>query len=159
MKPGKSGPVDYERLRQLRSRGMPNAEIASVLGCSIRTVDGAAKKLGEGRRPPGPRKSVPPLQLFAAWGRSELTKSEVARELGISDKKLDQLARFHKLPPRAYVSRNCTQTESAPDDFGDPEPLETLDLCPWVQKRIEELRLKERHFQEKIRQEWEPILS
>jgi hypothetical protein len=57
------------------------------------------------------------------------------------------------------VSRNCTQTESAPDDFGDPEPLETLDLCPWVQKRIEELRLKERHFQEKIRQEWEPILS
>ena len=155
----KSGPVDYERLRLLRSQGMPNAEIAKALGCSIRTVDGAAKKLGEGRRPPGPKRSVAPLKLFAVWAKPDLTKSEVARELGISDKKLDSLARQHKLPPRPYVSRNCTQTESAPDDFGDPDPLDTLELCPWVAKRIEELRLKERHLEEKRRQEWEPAFS
>jgi hypothetical protein len=155
----KSGPVDYERLLLLRGLGWKNTAIATALGCSLRTVDGATKKLGEGRRPPGPRKVVPALQLFAAWARADLTRSEVARELGVSDKQLDRLAKLHKLPPRPPTLRNTRQVESAPDDFGEPEPPETLDLCPWVRKRIAELRLKERHIDEKIRQEWEPAFS
>jgi len=155
----RSGPVDYDRLRELRERGWKNSAIAAELGCSVRTVDGAAKRLGDGKRPPGPRKTVPVFQLWSVWGQHELTKAEVARELGISEKKLAALEKIHKLPPRQPAHRNTQQTESAPDDFGEPEPLETLEFCPWVQKRIAELRLKEKHLEEKRRQEWEPALS
>jgi AraC-like DNA-binding protein len=155
----KTRPVDYERLQVLRNEGLTNAAIAAELGCSIRTVDGATKKLGEGRKPPGPRKSVPVLQLFAVWGNFALTKNEVARELGLTDKQLARLQRLHRLPERPQAYRPPVRLESAPDDFGEPEPHETLDLCPWVQKRIEELRLKERHMQEKRLQLWEPALS
>ena len=155
----RSGPVDYQRLQEMRSQGVPNTEIARILGCSVRTVDGASKRLGDGYRPPGPRKAVPVPQLFALWASSELTKSEVARKLGVTDKQLARLEKFHKLPARPPTYRAAECIQSAPDDFGDPEPPETLDLCPWVAQRIAELRIKEQHLEEKRRQLWEPALS
>ena len=78
-------------------------------------------------------------KLHAAWANSQWTKADVARALGVTDKRLAVLADRHKLPPRPATLKN--QYEACPDDFGEPEAEETLELSPWVQARIRELNL------------------
>lgn len=82
---------------------------------------------------------VPTPKLYAAWADSRLTFTEVARKLGITDKQLYLLVRKHGLPKRPAVARN--EMGGCPDDWGEPEPMETLDLSPWVQSRIRELNI------------------
>jgi hypothetical protein len=83
--------------------------------------------------------AVPVKNLFAAWADQRLTTIEVARKLGITDKQLYLLAKKHALPKRAAVVRH--EIGGCPDDWGEPEPMETLELSPWVLSRIRELKI------------------
>jgi hypothetical protein len=94
-------------------------------------------------RPPKARRrkaevSVP--ALFAAWSDNSLTFTEVARKLGLTDKRLYAMARLYALPRRPSMYRN-SGSDDAPDAWGEPEAEETCDLSPWVQARIRELNL------------------
>lgn len=82
---------------------------------------------------------VPVPALYAAWADERLTFTEVARKLGITDKQLYLLVRKHALPKRENKFR--APLGGCPDDWGEPEPMETLELSPWVQERIQELKL------------------
>lgn len=82
---------------------------------------------------------VPVKNLFAAWADERLTITEVARKLGITDKQLYLLAKKHALPKRGAVVRY--EVGGCPDDWGEPEPMETLELSPWVLSRIRELKI------------------
>lgn len=89
-------------------------------------------------------------ELFEAWNDADLTVCEVARAIGVTDRTLHSLAREHQLPPRPVVDwRVRDERDLPPDAFGEPECSESLDLCPWVKRRIAELRLYERHLAEK----------
>jgi len=92
-------------------------------------------------RTPRRRKAVevPTIRLFEVWADTTLTRTDVARKLGLTDKQLNRLADLHKLPAREAV--NKFTYEACPDDFGEPEAEETLELSPWVQARIRELNL------------------
>ena len=46
-----------------------------------------------------------------------------------------------------------------PDLWGEPEAGDSLDLCPWVQARIAELRLHEKHLEDKSRQDWSTLVQ
>lgn len=95
-------------------------------------------------------------QLFDAWSSEDLTLCEVARTLGVTDETLKGLAREHQLPARPEVPRHTRLVEAGgpPDLWGEVEAGDSLDLCPWVQARIAELRLHERHLEDKSKQDW-----
>jgi hypothetical protein len=78
-------------------------------------------------------------KLYAAWANPAWTKTDIARELGISDKRLLVLANRHKLPPRPKAVR--WESEASPDEVAGQGHDETLDLSPWVQARIRELNI------------------
>jgi hypothetical protein len=82
------------------------------------------------------RASVPVADLFRLWADPSLTRMEVARELGVTYRKLTTLASRHHLPKRDVVA---VQDGGRPDDWGEPEADDSLDLSPWVQGRIREL--------------------
>lgn len=89
-------------------------------------------------------------ELFEAWNDADLTVCEVARAIGVTDRTLHSLAREHQLPPRPEVDwRLRDDAGGPPDQWGEPEGGDSLDLCPWVQSRIAELKLHERHLAEK----------
>lgn len=76
--------------------------------------------------------------LFRLWQDHSKTTAEVARDLGVSDRHLRRVAIERALPERPYCWRAPTATaEEIEDDDGD----ETLELSPWVQSRIKELKL------------------
>jgi hypothetical protein len=64
--------------------------------------------------------------------------AEVVRDLGISECRLRHVARQRALPERPYCWRPPSATKSEAEDDGEPE---TLELSPWVQSRIKELKL------------------
>jgi hypothetical protein len=90
-------------------------------------------------RPPRSRRkvTVAVADLWRVWCDNSLTRAEVARELGVTYTQLTRLADRHKLPKRECATRY--EIGGAPDDWGEPEPDESLDLSPWVQGRIREL--------------------
>lgn len=89
-------------------------------------------------------------ELFAAWGNADLTVCEASRSIGVTEQTLRVLARQHQLPPRPEVDWRLRDDRNGPPDlWGEPEPSESLDLCPWVKARIEELRLHERHLEDR----------
>jgi hypothetical protein len=79
---------------------------------------------------------VPPL--FKLWNDHSRTTSEVARDLGVSDRHLRRVARERALPERPYCWRACSATA---EEIEDDDGTETLELSPWVQSRIKELKL------------------
>jgi hypothetical protein len=84
------------------------------------------------------RASVPVADLFRLWANPSLTRMEVARELGVTYRKLTTLASRHHLPKRDVVAVQDDEG-GRPDDWGEPEADDSLDLSPWVQGRIREL--------------------
>jgi len=83
------------------------------------------------------RASVSVADLFRLWSNPSLTRMEVARELGVTYRKLTTLASRHHLPKREAVLQD--DEGGRPDDWGEPEADDSLDLSPWVQGRIREL--------------------
>lgn len=76
--------------------------------------------------------------LFRLWNDRSRTMAEVARGLGISEGRLRHVARQRALPDRPYCWRPPTVAKA--DDADDGEP-ETLELSPWVQRQVMELKL------------------
>ena len=76
--------------------------------------------------------------LFRLWNDHTLTKSDVARDLSVSDKHLMRVARAQALPERPHCWRRSSETSEEIEDDGGGE---TLELSPWVQGRIKELKL------------------
>jgi transcriptional regulator with XRE-family HTH domain len=76
--------------------------------------------------------------LFRLWNDHNLTMTEVARDLGVSDRHLRRVASDRSLPDRPY----CWRAYSASDEELDGEDGgDTLALSPYVQRRIRELKL------------------
>ena len=69
--------------------------------------------------------------LFRLWNDASKGMTEVARDLGVSDRHLRRVARERALPERAYCYRPPATRE--PQDDGN---VETLELSPYVQERI-----------------------
>jgi hypothetical protein len=76
--------------------------------------------------------------LFRLWNDHSLTVSEVARDLGVSDRHVRRLARDRALPERPYCWRHSSATA---EELEDEDGAETLELSPYVKRRIELLKL------------------
>lgn len=76
--------------------------------------------------------------LFRLWNDRSRTMAEVARDLGISECRLRHVARQRALPERPYCWRPPSVPKAEAADDGEPE---TLELSPWVQQQIRELKL------------------
>ena len=119
--------VDYVELTRLRNLGMPYAEIATLLGCCVSSVERATARLDLERRQRGPRRDIDIPVLHSLWA-TELELPEIAVRLGCSVSTLYMLRDRHKLPlrPRMRVSV-----------LTDPTPQE-------IEERARECR--ERHY-------------
>ena len=79
-------------------------------------------------------------KLFRLWNDSDYTRSEIARELGLTDKQLQSSASRHGLGPRGACHRAFSMEDAeSPED--DAASAESLAFSPWVAARIKELRL------------------
>lgn len=77
--------------------------------------------------------------LFQLWNDHTLRPEEVARRLGISMSMLRRAAAHHHLPSRpAWRDRSENYAPSEGEDLASGESLR---LSPWVQARINELRI------------------
>lgn len=77
--------------------------------------------------------------LFALWADDEMTRTEIARALSVSDKKLTEVAQAHGLANRGPRHRCDVNDETTPEE--DAASGESLALSPWVQARIKELHI------------------
>jgi len=107
--------VDYVELARLRNLGMPYAEIATVLGCCLSSVDRATAKLDLDRRQRGPRRDIDIPVLHSMWA-SDLEVPEIAVRLGCSVSTLYMLRDRHKLPPRPRI-RVSVMTDPTPHEI------------------------------------------
>lgn len=55
--------------------------------------------------------------LFKLWADKGLTKTEIARQLGITERGLDVLAKRHKLPSRGRKHRAFSITDPTPEEI------------------------------------------
>jgi transposase-like protein len=147
--------VDWAEVRLLLETGMANAEVARTLGCAASTIDRAAKKLGLPRRRgrPGPKRFIDKPLFFKLWHDPEMTRSDIARAVGVSASTVDKFARENHLGKRAFPAKK-TRPEFAPDNWSEPPAPDSLALCSWVQERIATLQIKERHFAERRAEVW-----
>ena len=83
------------------------------------------------------RTTVDVPKLFALWHDKSLTRTEVARAVGLTDKQLCSVAARHALGRRGPTPRNESFVEGEPLD----DESESLAFSPWVAARIKELRL------------------
>ena len=63
------------------------------------------------------RVKVDVARLFALWNDESLTRSEVARELGVTAGQLTRLAGRHGLAPRARQHRAFSRADPTPDEI------------------------------------------
>lgn len=66
-------------------------------------------------------------KLFAMWNDEALTRTEIARGLGLTDKQLDAMASRYGLGPRGQRYR--------PPASSDPTPEEILERAAWCRAR------------------------
>lgn len=78
-------------------------------------------------------------RLFALWHDKQLTRAEVARGLGISDKTLCAMADRYGLTDRAPTYRCDSAIDVSPED--EAASADSLAFSPYVAARIKELRL------------------
>lgn len=79
-------------------------------------------------------------ELFRLWNDANYTRAEIARQLGLTDKQLQSSATRYGLGARGCCHRTFTM-EDAESPEEDAASSESLALSPWVQRRIDELRL------------------
>ena len=107
--------VDYAELTRLRNLGMPYAEIATLLGCCVSSVERATARLQLERRQRGPRRDIDVPVLHSLWA-SELELAGIAVRLGCSVSTLYMLRDRHKLPPRPRM-RVSVLTDPTPQEI------------------------------------------
>lgn len=120
---------------RLRNAGFTEREIADDLVCSVTTVQ---KVLRDAGMTGGCGSvTVERQRLLELWD-SDKTLNQIGAELECSPQTVLRLVRRHQLPPRpAFVVEHNEAV--SPDD--DAASADSLRLSPWVQARIEELRL------------------
>lgn len=83
------------------------------------------------------RNAVDVPRLFELWNDREMTRTEIARTIGLTDKQLGVVAARHGLQNRGPRPRNDPAIEASPEE--DAASGDSLALSPWVQARIKEL--------------------
>lgn len=128
--------ITYDEIRLLRKAGVCDAIIAKRAGCSTRTIRRVAAEISA---PAVRRFAVSRDWLIDLWN-SDKTLTQIAREIGCSTQTVLRLGKEHELPLRSKMHK------SAPlhvfDANEEAASAESLRLSPWVQARIEELRLR-----------------
>lgn len=79
-------------------------------------------------------------KLFRLWNDSDYTRVEIARELGLRERQLQDVAARYGLGPRGACHRAFSM-EDAESPEEDAASGQSLALSPWVAARIKELRL------------------
>ena len=75
-------------------------------------------------------------RLRELWENEDWTQADIARDLGLTRRQLEDAVKRHGLGPRGRCHRAFSM------DGGDDEPAtESLSLSPWVAERIRELRI------------------
>jgi DNA-binding CsgD family transcriptional regulator len=119
----------------LRSEGLTASQIAERLGCSEDSVHRATRKFGLERRSSGKRPKLSPAQIHRLWVELVPTQ-EIADRAGISIGTMYAHAKSMKLPKRPKVEKDRKTVDPSPDEI---ERLKAM--------------LKERHIQERIRED------
>jgi DNA-binding CsgD family transcriptional regulator len=127
--------IDYDAMLALRSDGLTASQIAERLGCSEDSVHRATRKFGLERRSSGKRPKLSPAQIHRLWVELVPTQ-EIADRAGISIGTMYAHAKSMKLPKRPKVEKDRKTVDPSPDEI---ERLKAM--------------LKERHIQERIRED------
>ena len=78
-------------------------------------------------------------RLFALWNDPDYTRSEITRELQLTEKQLQTAARRYGLQRREQCYRSCSMHDEAASQEENEASADSLRLSPWVQARIHEL--------------------
>lgn len=65
------------------------------------------------------KNKVDPLILFRLWSDKRLTKPEIAKQLGTTERKLDTLAARYKLPERQTRHRAFSIVDPTPEEIAE----------------------------------------
>lgn len=84
--------------------------------------------------------SVDVPRLFALWNDKSYTRVEIARELGLRERQLQDVAARYGLRARGPCKR-AFSLEDGESPAEDAASGDSLALSPWVQARIKELGL------------------
>lgn len=57
--------------------------------------------------------------LFQLWADKKLTKTEIARQIGVTESGLDALAKRHKLPYRGRKQRAFSIVDPTPEEIAE----------------------------------------
>ena len=126
--------ITHDEIRRLRTGGVCDGIIAKRAGCSTRTVRRVAAQIAAA---PVRRFEVSRDWLIDLWN-SDKTLLEIAREIGCSTQTVMRLGKEHGLPLRSQMQRH---DPLRPSDEDEDASSDSLRLSPWVQARIEELKI------------------
>lgn len=79
-------------------------------------------------------------RLFALWNDHNYTRVEIARELGLRERQLQDVAARYGLGPRGACHRAFSM-EDAESPEEEEASADSLAFSPWVAARIRELKL------------------
>lgn len=78
-------------------------------------------------------------RLLALWDDPNYTRVEIARELGLRERQLQDVAERFGLGPRGACRRAFSMEKGSPEE--NSESADSLAFSPWVAARIRELKL------------------
>jgi hypothetical protein len=84
------------------------------------------------------QKTLEVPRLFALWNDPDYTRSEITRELQLTEKQLQTAARRYGLQRREQCHRSFSMHDAASQEENEAS-ADSLKLSPWVQARIHEL--------------------
>jgi len=141
---------EYRMVRRLRAAKLTVHQIARKMGRCTTTISSAIKALGlptdlrhdpNAKVPDADPKDAFAVRLFRLWADKALSMSDIAREMGLTHHQLHRAAKKYGLPHRL---RQMAHLRDEPDEVTPEESdasAESLELSPYVQARIRELRI------------------
>jgi len=141
---------EYRQIRRLRAAKMSIMAIAKKMGRHTYTISTAIRDMGlaadlrndpNAKMPEAKPDDAFAVKLFRLWVDKSLSVSDIARHMGISDKRVYEAAKRYGLPTR---ERRCVMYRDDPEEVTreeDQASAESLELSPYVQARIRELRI------------------
>lgn len=94
-------------------------------------------------------------QLRRLWTNKKLTKTEIARQLAITERSLDILAKQHRLPSRGRKHRAFSMAAPTPED--EAASAASLEIAPALREACE--LAKQRHFAQRRAEKYVPVNS
>lgn len=132
--------IDYGELRRMREAGMRAREIGRALRVREPVVLDAIRAAGLPIRTARSRlPNVDIAHMVRLWNTPDVTVAEIARAVGTTTHHVRDLADRHGLEERNRVRRCGTIDDPTPEE--DEASANSLQLSPYVQRRIIELRL------------------